>query len=132
MKWLKIIKRRLQQAKQKGFTLIELVIVLVILGILSAIIIPKYVDLSTEALTAAKSGISGNVKSSFAIYIAEHKTNPTITQLAADIQGGTAAATGIEVDIDETTYTVPTYTDTSCTTATTAVGDSIACVGDIP
>ena len=115
----------------KGFTLIELVIVLVILGILAAIIVPKYVDLSSDALSAAQEALSGSVKSSFAIYIAENKTNPTVAQLGADIAGGTAAATGIEVDIDGTTYTVPTYTDSGCSTATSATSDTVACVGSI-
>lgn len=116
---------------QKGFTLIELVIVLVILGMLAAIVIPRYANLQTEALSAAQAAMSGSVKSSYAIYIAENKTNPTVTQLGANIQGGSAAATGIEVDIDGTTYTVPTYTDSACSSATTATTDTVACVGDI-
>ncbi|MCC6709067.1 MAG: prepilin-type N-terminal cleavage/methylation domain-containing protein [Gammaproteobacteria bacterium] len=124
---------------KKGFTLIELVMVIVILGILAAVAIPKFVDLSGNALTASKAGMTGAVKSAHAVLVASRAAssttpvNPTVTILAAGITPeGTAAATGVQVSINGTTYTVPTFTDASCTTATTAVGDTVACVGDIP
>lgn len=123
---------------EKGFTLIEIVMVLVLLGILAAIAIPRYQDLSAQALAASKKGMSGAVKGAHGIEIARLAAAgtpgyPTVTQLAAAISPpGTAAATGVQVDIDGTTYTVPTYTDTACTVATAAVGNSVACVGDIP
>lgn len=44
---------------QKGFTLIELVMVIVILGILAAVAIPKFIDLTGNAQTAAVAGIVG-------------------------------------------------------------------------
>ena len=47
------------QNKQRGFTLIELVIVIVILGILAATALPKFVDLSTEAYQSTADGIGG-------------------------------------------------------------------------
>ncbi len=120
--------------QQKGFTLIELVMVIVILGILAAIVTPKFVDLQTDALTAAKKGMSGAVKSAHAIAIADLKTFPTVTQLATYVQGEgvTAVAGGIQVTIDANNYTVPTYTDTGCSSATTAVSDTVKCVGSIP
>jgi len=57
---------------QKGFTLIELAIVITILGILAIVIIPKYQDLTREAKAAANQGVLGGIKSSVYIYYAKH------------------------------------------------------------
>jgi prepilin-type N-terminal cleavage/methylation domain-containing protein len=52
---------------QKGFTLIELVVVIVILGILAAVALPKFIDLTNEALDASTAGVAGAISSSSAI-----------------------------------------------------------------
>ncbi len=63
---------------QAGFTLIELIMVMVILGILSAIAIPKYIDLQFEARAATANGVLGAAASSCAINYAagQTKQNP--------------------------------------------------------
>ena len=51
------------KSDHSGFTLIELIVVIVILGILSATALPKFVNLSTDAANAAAQGVAGSIAS---------------------------------------------------------------------
>lgn len=62
---------------QAGFTMIELIVVIVILGVLAAVAMPKFVDVSTEAKAAALQGVAGAATSAMNVNYGARKVAPT-------------------------------------------------------
>ena len=71
---------------QKGFTLIELVVVIALLGILAAFAIPRFASLETEARSAVTQGLSGSVRSAAAMAHGLHLARGTAS---VDLEGNT-------------------------------------------
>jgi MSHA pilin protein MshA len=53
----------MKASHERGFTLIELVVVITILGILAAFAVPRFIALDTQARVATVNGLAGSVKS---------------------------------------------------------------------
>ena len=84
--------------KNKGFTLVEILIVVVILGILAAIVIPQFSDASTQSKVSNMQSSLQTMRSQLSLYKIQHNDTPPVLAtfedqmtLFSDISGGTSA-----------------------------------------
>jgi MSHA pilin protein MshA len=121
--------------KARGFTLIELVVVITILGILAAFAIPKFVALDQQARFATITGLGGSVKSAAALARSLSMATGSGSAVAVNMEGSPvtmlnyypdATAAGIAVAVN-TSVSDFTFAVVAGTAVWTKVGAPAAC-----
>jgi len=108
--------------KQSGFTLVELIVVIIILAILGAVALPKFIDVTERAQISAVKGAAGGLGAGVALYHAQWVANGH-TSATPDIDGFGGAGVTNTVDSNGngwpigTGYTAATGAGTPNTTA---------------
>ncbi|WP_070989583.1 prepilin-type N-terminal cleavage/methylation domain-containing protein [Halofilum ochraceum] len=104
--------------KQQGFTLIELVAVIVILGALAVVALPRFINLQDEANEAALEGVAGAAGSAMAVNLAgvlasdQNAENvDNCNDVGALLQGGLAS----NYEAENETINPPNGTEATCT-----------------
>lgn len=130
-----------KNSNEQGFTLIELIVVIVILGILAAFAIPRFVNLQNDARRSVLQGISGSLQAASALaYSKALVSNPvqtgssgTISVPGAGTNGTVALAYGyptgasISTMLQSTTNFGVKASSTQATFWPTSAGNSAGC-----
>lgn len=112
-----------KRSAQQGFTMIELIVVIVILGVLAATALPKFFDLGTEAKAAALQGVAGAANSAMSLNYgscAVVNNSTAVASKCVKIRNCSEIGTVLQGGALPTGYTVASL-------AIAAIGDNVTC-----
>jgi MSHA pilin protein MshA len=85
------MKVKFKKNNQSGFTLVELIVVILVLGILAATALPKFINVSSEARVSSVNGIAGALRSAVSLAQAKYFAAGNTAATTVTLQDGTTA-----------------------------------------